>query len=305
MSDIFFIGVDGGGSKTSYVLMDQEHHIIKTYKNGPSTYDVVSAATFKETILDGLSNVLPDKGFIASVFLGIGGIISNNDERKVVRLIKESGLFDNRTLVRAGNDIYNAFYSTFSDSGICLIIGTGCVVYGRTSKGKELRLSGYGYLEGDKGSGYDISMSALRLLARMYDGILEFDDTFRLFSMKINVHDKIGLIHYFNNTGRSEIAANAKFLLENSKSRYIQEILDSCADNFALYVDFLLKRFPDIERKMTIIGSCGSSPVYLDKILERIHARHPDIQYIPHLHDADFGAACCAMALWKKEEDKK
>lgn len=305
MSDIFFIGVDGGGSKTSYVLMDQEHHIIKTYMNGPSTYDVVSTTIFKETILDGLSNVLPDKGFVASVFLGIGGIITSDDERKVVCLIKESGLFDEHTLVRASNDIYNAFYSTFSGSGICLIIGTGCVVYGRTYEGKELRLSGYGYLEGDKGSGYDIAMSALRILARMYDGILEFDDTFRMFSFKINVHDKTELIHYFNNASRSEIAANAKFLLENSKSRYIQEILDSCAENFALYVDVLLKKLPDIERKMTIIGSCGLSPVYLDKILERTHVRHPDIQYIPHLHDADFGAAYYAMVLWKKEGNKK
>lgn len=300
MSEIYFVGVDGGGSKTSYVLMDRCHRIVKRFQNGPSTYDVIPDDIFRQTISEGLSHVMPKEGDVVSAFLGIGGVSGKEDENKIVHMIKEGHLFQKGTMIRAGNDIYNAFYSTFTDSGICLIVGTGCVIYGKEPGGRELRLSGYGYLEGDKGSGYDISISALRILGKMFDGVLKFDDDFRCFASHIGVFEKTDLIHYLGSSTRSQIASNAKFLLRFDENEYIQQIMESGAKNFSIYVDALLRQLPQTERKMTIIGSCGLCPVYLEKILKKVHSLHPEIEFIPNLHEADYGAAYYASLLYER-----
>ena len=48
--------------------------------------------------------------------------------------------------------------------------GQGPIVYGINADGKEARASGWGYLLGDEGSGYDIAIKGLRAVARAADG---------------------------------------------------------------------------------------------------------------------------------------
>ena len=42
--------------------------------------------------------------------------------------------------------------------GVIVISGTGAIVYGINANGDEARASGWGYLLGDEGSGYDIAI---------------------------------------------------------------------------------------------------------------------------------------------------
>lgn len=57
-----------------------------------------------------------------------------------------------------------------SGPALALICGTGSIVYGRTVTGELIRAGGWGYLFGDEGSGYAISIAALRAVMQAYDG---------------------------------------------------------------------------------------------------------------------------------------
>jgi N-acetylglucosamine kinase-like BadF-type ATPase len=54
--------------------------------------------------------------------------------------------------------------------GIALICGTGAIVFGCDTQGRLARAGGWGYLLGDEGGGYQISLAALRAVARAADG---------------------------------------------------------------------------------------------------------------------------------------
>lgn len=305
MKNLYFIGVDGGGSKTSYVLIDQNKKIIKTYKNGPTTFDVISKEQFTKTIKEGITNVLPDNGDIASIFLGIGGVSCKNDELEICNIIKNFNIFSDKTLINSGNDIYNAFFSTFTNSGICLIVGTGSVIFGKDIFGNEKRLSGYGFIEGDVGSGYYIGLSALKILGKMYDGVTPFDNTFIDFSNKLGIRSKEDLIKHFNNASRNEIAKEAKYLIEHHENKHIFKILIDGANNYAIYVNSLCKQLPNIEKNLTIIGSCGLNEIYNRLIMSEINSLQPGIKYISHANEADFGAANYAYIIYNNKQIKR
>jgi glucosamine kinase len=55
------------------------------------------------------------------------------------------------------------------DEGIALIAGTGSVAYGRTARGEETRLGGWGWMLGDEGSGTWIAREAAREVMRRAD----------------------------------------------------------------------------------------------------------------------------------------
>jgi N-acetylglucosamine kinase-like BadF-type ATPase len=54
--------------------------------------------------------------------------------------------------------------------GVAVVAGTGSIAFARSPDGRTTRAGGWGYLLGDEGSGYALSLAALQAVARMADG---------------------------------------------------------------------------------------------------------------------------------------
>ncbi|MFC3041545.1 N-acetylglucosamine kinase [Virgibacillus xinjiangensis] len=167
------IGIDGGGTKTLAAASDENGSVIAQAKAGPTNPNAmertVLAGEFKQLFTElekQLSNGLHD---VSHVFAGVAGTAHEANQKLVEELIIPH--LSEATAVQVQPDIMNALYSgTFGTPGIVQIAGTGSIAYGLNSCGQSDRVSGWGYLLGDEGSGFDIGRQGLLAALKSCDG---------------------------------------------------------------------------------------------------------------------------------------
>ncbi len=168
----YWIGIDGGGTKTEGVLTDTQGTVLaRSVVGATNPHDVtlpVSADRMADLVRMLLSNVgLPEDALEeTAIFGGIAGGM-------LYREALEEALRDRlppigRLAVQSDIHILLAGELPCGD-GACIICGTGSVCFLRC--GRELiRIGGWGYLLDSSGSGYDIGRDALEAVLRAHDG---------------------------------------------------------------------------------------------------------------------------------------
>ncbi|MGI8314127.1 N-acetylglucosamine kinase [Halobacillus mangrovi] len=181
LSKSYYVGVDGGGSKTEALLCDHEGRIIQrmvaesTNLKSRSEQDVRHAI---HRIFSQLTKILPID-HLKGIYVSTAGGDREEDRLRWKKWMVEV-LPNFKGRIEVVNDAYGALASgTYSLHGNVLIAGTGSIAYSVTHEEPKLkRVGGWGYLFGDEGSGYDIGKEALKLLAVMHDGREKKDDEF-------------------------------------------------------------------------------------------------------------------------------
>ena len=166
----FVIGVDGGGTKTMVALADLKGKILKLTKSGPSNLRNVGIKKAAQNIALGIKKVLPEKGKILSIFVGLAAVEEEYKSKK--REIKSEilkRLKNFKGKLEIGSDQIVAFRSGVDEkNGVVLISGTGCVSHG-WKNGKETKVSGWGCLD-DEGSGFWAGQRGFQAILRELDG---------------------------------------------------------------------------------------------------------------------------------------
>ncbi len=164
----YYLGIDGGGTKTAFVLSDENLNILRQEKTeGCNPVDIGLENAMKclkegiNTICQGIS-----KSQI-SVFAGIAGSTATNNKAPLNNFFRDLGFYayecdsDNRNIIAAGLGKKN---------GISMIMGTGVCAF-RQKDGECKRFSGWGYLFDDGGSAYNVSRDAISAHFDSVDGI--------------------------------------------------------------------------------------------------------------------------------------
>lgn len=154
----YLLGIDGGGTKTEFLLTDINKKVMKRIKLGASNPSNIGIDKTLALLTQGIKLICED---IApseiSVFAGIAG--SGNDEiqNSIYRHLISLGF----AFVGNSSDTFNALKAALDDNdGIAVIMGTGTVAFGRS--GTELfRSGGYGYMIDKGGSGFCLGSDAL------------------------------------------------------------------------------------------------------------------------------------------------
>ena len=154
------LGVEGGGTKTEWVLLSLPGNEIVRRGSLP-------AANFKliaEPDLERMLKLLPQDVTHAGVYLA--GCATERDRERLRGIVEKIWPAAH---VAAGSDRESGFATAFGDGdGITVIGGTGSAVTGRKD-GKIEKAGGWGQLLGDKGGGYNIAVHGLRLTLSCYD----------------------------------------------------------------------------------------------------------------------------------------
>lgn len=179
----YFLGIDGGGTKTVCVLMDRTANVLGRGEAGASNYQSVGLESAGLSIYNAIAEALKscDGGLneIEGICLGLAGAgrpedvkvlqgllrgLQEKEELAIVWKIKESS-----TIIC--NDCEIALAGGVGEPvGVVAIAGTGAICYGRNRKGLIKRASGWGYILGDEGGGYDIAIRGLKAAVRSFDG---------------------------------------------------------------------------------------------------------------------------------------
>lgn len=162
------IAIDGGGTKTEFVLFTEYGRVLKRLVLGGTNPNSVGIEQTQNVLKNGLDQLLALDMDVSAVYGGIAGCASA-EHRKTLRSFFKKNYpylkYDIRT------DILNVIYtSEQTERCIAVICGTGSVVYAK--EGEDLhRLGGWGYLFDTAGSGYDYGREAICAALAEGDGI--------------------------------------------------------------------------------------------------------------------------------------
>lgn len=167
-----FLGIDGGGTKTVAVLLDEGSQEIARAVSGSSNIHSVgpdvAGTSLREAIEQVLSAADLTPADIAAVGLGLAGAARPEDQQLVRDLLARVAPF-RRVIIT--HDAEAALVGGVGHChGVVLIAGTGAMAYGVNTRGESRRADGWGYLLGDEGSAHWIGLEALRAAVRAHDG---------------------------------------------------------------------------------------------------------------------------------------
>lgn len=157
---MYYVGIDAGGTKTDFLLCDENEKQIKKITLGAGNPNDIGIDACIELLSAGLdelcANLTPN-----AVFAGVSGGGYGENARRIRSFLEER--FPN-SKVENGSDVLNVIYSSESEGTVgALICGTGSVLFVR-SMGELFRFGGWGHLLEDGGSAYDIGRAALQAL---------------------------------------------------------------------------------------------------------------------------------------------
>jgi N-acetylglucosamine kinase-like BadF-type ATPase len=166
------IGVDSGGSKTHVVLADQSGHILGEGWSDCSNYQYVGEARAVAEIEAGILAAFMQAGIarrsVGYACFGIGGADTPDDLLKAQRWVSDNHWASQSLTVNDG--MLPLYAACPQGEGVSVIAGTGAIMWARTLDGRVARTSGWGYLLGDEGGGWNLGHEALRHVARASDG---------------------------------------------------------------------------------------------------------------------------------------
>jgi N-acetylglucosamine kinase-like BadF-type ATPase len=167
-----FLGVDGGGSKTSFLLIDEDGRILARHVEGSAYHPEVGVEGVRSLFASGCAAIvaIAEKRLadIDFAFFGIPAYGEDSRLQKTLDALPSGALRAAR--YRCGNDMVCAWAGSLAgQDGLNVVAGTGSIVYGEY-QGRRARAGGWGELFSDEGSAHWIAREGLSLFSRMSDG---------------------------------------------------------------------------------------------------------------------------------------
>ena len=167
-----YLGVDGGGSKTAFLLIDDSGRVLASHTEGPAYHLEIGLQALRDMLSRGIRATLDQAALSPSrlrfSFLGLPAY--GEDSRLIAALDSAASPPLLPDHYRCGNDAVCGWAGALAcQDGINLIAGTGSMAYGEFG-GRSARAGGWGELFSDEGSSYWIAREGLNLFSRMSDG---------------------------------------------------------------------------------------------------------------------------------------
>ena len=165
----FFLGIDGGGTKTRCALGDETKTLATALAGGSNVIRLGEAharEALHASVLEACANAKIAPGDIQSICIGAAGAARPEVASKVQAILAEL----TPASIEVVGDMVIALESAFgAGPGVIAIAGTGSIVYGRDATGRTARAGGWGYAISDEGSGHWIGQHAVSAILRARD----------------------------------------------------------------------------------------------------------------------------------------
>jgi N-acetylglucosamine kinase-like BadF-type ATPase len=184
-----FLGVDGGGTKTEFLCIDDTGKVLGRDLQGTTYHLQVGLEGAIGALNAGIRGVCERADItpadLAYAFFGLPAF--GEDAVIDLQLDRHCGdlLGHNRYL--CGNDMVCGWAGSLACAdGINLVCGTGSIGYGER-QGRTARVGGWGEVFSDEGSAYWIAIQGLNAFSRMSDGRLPKDPLHEAFRRELKL----------------------------------------------------------------------------------------------------------------------
>ncbi len=290
-SDDLFLGIDGGGTKTEFVLVSSEGYVLKRIvKSGCNPNDIGYSAMLS-ILVDGIGDILTEFHSVKSIFCGIAGISAGDYAKRLSAELKRRY---QQTEIQIKNDSFNLF-ALDERADMAVISGTGSVIFVKDGDSYK-RLGGWGYLLDGAGSAYDIGRDAIREALREEDMKENHSLMSSMLYQKLNTDSVWEHINTIYNEGKPYIASFAPIVFDAFKQgdEKAKEIIAGNAKALAELLNAGVKLYA---ANPIAIASGGLFEHYEDIITEFI-SQYSDVKLLVSKLPPIYGACkkACSIA---------
>lgn len=287
------LGVEGGGTKTSWVLVERtasELRILDQGRLAPANFRLATPGELHRMLQE-----LPKEISRAGVFLA--GCGTEEDRHSLTRLCAE--IWPQAKIV-VGSDRDSGLAAAFGNGdGIVVNAGSGASVTGRRDKRIE-NAGGWGHILGDVGGGYYLSLQALRLILREYDlhrGEVQFT-TRVLRALSLNNLDE--LVRWAQTADKMEVAMLAPVVFEAAAGgdARVMEIIEEGARVLCEYTEAVATRLHALAPKVVLLGGLFQrDSLYNHAFRRRLKKALPDARVANSERAPEIGSAWLAAEM--------
>src|SRR6266699_598899 len=287
------LGVEGGGTKTSWVLVKRAENELRVLDQGklpPANFRLATADQLRA-----MFNELPKE--INRVGLFLAGCGTEGDRQLLTRLCAE--VWPQAKIV-VGSDRDSGLAAALGHGdGIVVNAGSGSSITGRRDKRIE-NAGGWGHILGDAGGGYFLSLQALRLILREYDlqrGEVQFT-TKILRALSLNNLDE--LVRWARTADKMEVAMLTPVVFEAAASgdSRVMEIIEEGARVLCEYTEAVATRLHALAPKVVLLGGLFQrDSIYNHAFRRRLKKTLPDARVANSERAPEFGAAWLAAEM--------
>jgi N-acetylglucosamine kinase-like BadF-type ATPase len=190
-----FLGIDGGGTKTDFLLIGETGRVLATHRAGSAYHLETGFAALQNMLTEGIEATLKQGGISAAQleFAFIGLPAYGEDSALLPRLDRIVATVLPQEKFRCDNDMVCGWAGALAGSdGINIVAGTGSIAYGEFGI-RRARAGGWGELFSDEGSAHWIAREALTLFSRMSDGRAAKTPLYELIRERFQLHADLDL----------------------------------------------------------------------------------------------------------------
>jgi N-acetylglucosamine kinase-like BadF-type ATPase len=169
----YYVGWDGGGTKTECVILDAAGNELGRGTAGASNAARIGAnaafASVRHASRQALEQAKLSRPQIRAACAGLAGAGSH----AIVEYFQGTlAWWFSEALIHVTTDLEVALEAAVGEGpGVVLVAGTGSAAYGRNAAGNVARAGGYGPWVGDEGSAFDVGRRAVADLLQSSDGL--------------------------------------------------------------------------------------------------------------------------------------
>lgn len=307
MTAAYYLGVDGGGSKTAYVILDGDGRTVAE-EIGPSCYYFASGIEMLERVLtEGVTAVTAAAGITPAqldhAFFGLPGYGEVSADVPRLHTIVRGLLGHDR--FGLGNDMVGGWAGALGGGdGINVVAGTGSIAYGER-RGRAHRAGGWSELFGDEGSAYWVAVQGLNAFSRMSDGRLPQGPLYALLAERVGITsdlDLVGVVVDRWGGRRAEIARLSTVVVEAAEASDLEAgaILRRAGQELVRLVEACRDQLGYRDGEQVAVSYSGgmfSAPLFRTTFSRALQAAGPEFQLCTPMYGPAVGSALYARKL--------
>lgn len=170
---MYYLGVDGGGTKTKYILADENGKINYELEKETTHLKQIGKEGLVSQLIEAKEAILSENNIsitdIKSAFFGMPGYGEIKNDKEIIDESIEKVFSGVKHQI--GNDCEVGWAAgTECRQGVNIVAGTGSIAYGKNKDGINARCGGWGPGIGDDGSAYSIGLKIINEYTKQKDG---------------------------------------------------------------------------------------------------------------------------------------
>jgi glucosamine kinase len=296
----FFLGIDGGGTRTTAWVSDEKGNILSRAVAGPSNplKSGVAAAQREISRVSREACREAKTRSLEAVCLGLAGSDRPQVHRKMLGWLRKAIPARYHLLT---SDAAIALRAAIANSpGVIVISGTGSIAFSRDDRGRVLRAGGWGSYLDDAGSGYDLGRKAIMAALRDHDGRGAYTQLSASICRALKISDIAQVV--LKNLTPTEVAALFPLVLEAARRRdaVARQLCEEAGKDLADLAVALLRRMGWLKRVVPVVYAGGvfrSSLLIRRAVTRHVRRQAPQARILLLRHPPVEGALAFARDL--------